>query len=125
MAEGIVKKMAPDWQVSSAGIKPEKEVSKLAVQVLKEWGIDISDHIPVSITEAAREEFDVLVSLSSTAMDYAASNPLPSGKHLHVKFTDPAEFKGTEKEKLEVYRKTRNEIQEALDIFVRVWKANS
>jgi arsenate reductase len=125
MAEGIVRKMAPDWRVFSAGIKPEKKVSSFAVEVLKEKGIDISAHQPRSIVKAAEEEFDVLVSLSGTAMDYAAANTLPADKHLHIKFTDPAEFEGSKKEKLEVYRKTRDEINEALDIFVRVWKANS
>lgn len=125
MAEGIVRKMAPDWQVSSAGIKPEKEVNPFAVEVLKEKGMDISSHKPRNIIQASAEAFDILVSLSTTAMEYAADNQLPANKHLHVKFTDPAEFEGSKAETLEVYRKSRDEIQEALDIFVKVWKANS
>ncbi len=45
MAEGFMKDMAPkDWIINSAGTKPADKVNPLAMQVMKEVGIDISSH---------------------------------------------------------------------------------
>ena len=51
MAEGIAKRLSEgNVSVHSAGTKPEKKVTPLAVQVMKEIGIDISHQKPKLIT---------------------------------------------------------------------------
>ncbi|MHA1725298.1 MAG: arsenate-mycothiol transferase ArsC [Promethearchaeota archaeon] len=51
MAEGITKHLSEGKiYVHSAGTKPEKKITPLAVQVMKEIGIDISNQKPKLIT---------------------------------------------------------------------------
>ncbi len=42
MAEGFLKSFDPSLEVYSAGIKPANSVHSIAIQVMKEIGIDIS-----------------------------------------------------------------------------------
>jgi arsenate reductase (thioredoxin) len=44
MAEGFFRKYAPrDYEVLSAGTRPSGQINPLAIQVIKEYGIDISN----------------------------------------------------------------------------------
>jgi protein-tyrosine-phosphatase len=52
MAEGFFRKYAPDgYEPISAGTKPTSRINPLAIQVMKELGIDISKQRPKDITE--------------------------------------------------------------------------
>jgi arsenate reductase (thioredoxin) len=52
MAEGFFKKYAPKgWIPISAGTRPTPEVSPLAVQTMREAGIDISKQKPKELSE--------------------------------------------------------------------------
>ena len=52
MAEGFFRKYAPeDYEPLSAGTKPTSEVNPIAIQAMKEVGIDISKQRPKDITE--------------------------------------------------------------------------
>ncbi|MEM2130663.1 MAG: hypothetical protein QXZ70_08715, partial [Candidatus Bathyarchaeia archaeon] len=57
MAEGFLKAMAGDKiSAKSAGNMPSERVNSLAVQVMKEAGIDISGHKPKMITAEMIQE---------------------------------------------------------------------
>lgn len=49
MACGILKHIKPSFEVHSAGVRPATEVHPLAIQVMKEIGIDISNAQPKQV----------------------------------------------------------------------------
>ena len=52
MAEGFFRKFAPHgYEVQSAGTHPIDEINPIAIQAMKEVGIDISKQIPKLISE--------------------------------------------------------------------------
>ncbi len=46
MAHGFLQSFSSDIDVFSAGTRPAEKVNPKAVEVMKEAGIDISDHTP-------------------------------------------------------------------------------
>ena len=62
MAEGFLNALASKKaSTKSAGNMPAKTVNPLAVQVMKEVGLDISDHKPKMITAEMIQEADKVV----------------------------------------------------------------
>lgn len=111
MAEGFIRTLDPEFEVFSAGTRPEKEVNKYAVAVMKEIGIDISSQYPKNAEKFADEAFDYVITVCDNAREAC---PVFRGdvKHrLHIGFEDPFGAKGSKEEKLEVYRKVRDEIR--------------
>ena len=52
MAEGFFRKYAPEgYEPLSAGTKPTSEINPIAIQAMKEVGIDISKQRPKDMTE--------------------------------------------------------------------------
>ncbi len=112
MAEGILKSFKPDFQIFSAGIKPEKEISPYAVQVLHEIGVDISKSHPKSTDLYKKQKFDYVITLSESA-EKECRNFRASNKY-HFEINDPFNLVGTKDEILKVYRDARNEISALL-----------
>lgn len=111
MAHGILKHLAPEWEIYSAGIRPASEVHPLGIKVMKEIGIDISNHYPKSIDQYLDEEWDYVITVCGGAKE---SCPMFTGKvahRLHIGFDDPDAFKGTEEEVLPEFRRVRDEIK--------------
>lgn len=111
MAEGFIRTLDPEFEVFSAGTRPEKEVNKYAVAVMKEIGIDISSQYPKNAEKFTGEAFDYVITVCDNAREVC---PVFTGdvKHrLHIGFNDPFGAKGSEEEILEVYRKVRDEIR--------------
>jgi len=109
MAEGIMNALYGDkFQSFSAGTNPSK-VNPLAIEVLKEIGIDISHHRSKSIDEFKGETFDYVVTVCDNAKENCPY--FPGGKkYVHRGFMDPASVEGTYEEKLSAFRKVRDEI---------------
>lgn len=119
IAEGYFRHLAGDRvDVKSAGLDP-KGLSPKAIEVMKEVGVDISNHTSNHLKEFLNEEFDFVI----TVCDNAAKNcPIWPKKteRLHWPFPDPAIATGTETEILEVFRKVRDDI----DMKVKQWLAS-
>ncbi len=113
MAEGFLKSFDPTLTVFSAGTFPAKQVHPLAVKVMKEVGIDLSDATPKNVDAFVNQDFDFVI----TVCDDARENcPVFHGvvKHrLHIGFEDPAKAHGSEAEVLQVFRSVRDQIKEA------------
>lgn len=63
MAEGWAKKLASDiFEVYSAGTEEYPEVKPLAVEVMEEAGVDMSDHKPKLLSDIP-EELDLLITM--------------------------------------------------------------
>jgi len=109
MAEGIMNALyGYKFQAFSAGTNPSK-VNPLAIEVLKEIGIDISHHRSKSIDEFRGETFDYVVTVCDNAKENCPY--FPGGKkYVHRGFMDPASVEGTYEEKLSAFRKVRDEI---------------
>ena len=72
MAKGLAKKMFPrEFHIDSAGTDSETTggANFKAVNVMSEWGIDLTDHIAKSITDVAISEFDFVVAMDSHVFD--------------------------------------------------------
>jgi arsenate reductase len=118
MAEGWLRHLAGDrFEVFSAGAKPTGYVHPLAIRVMAEAGVDISQHRSKSIDEFAGQPLDLLVTVCDHARE---SCPMYAGakKQVHWGFDDPAHATGTEEEKLAVFRRVRDEIRQRIQNFL-------
>ena len=121
MAHGFLQSFDPNLQVFSAGTKPAGKINPTAVEVMKEVGVDISDHTPHNVSEYINEPWDYVITVCGGAKE---SCPVFSGevKHrLHLGFTDPSDFKGSEKETINEFRRVRDEIK---DTFYKFYNEN-
>ena len=108
MAEGLVNHFyKEDFKAFSAGTIATK-VNICAVKVMEELGINIRDQYSKSIEEFRAEKFDHVVTVCDNARE---SCPFfPGDNIVHRNFTDPVAVKGSEQEKLDAFRKVRDEI---------------
>jgi arsenate reductase len=116
MAEGLLRHDAGDrYDVESAGMKPS-HVRLEAISVMKEIGIDISGHRSKSVDEFAGQSFDCVL----TVCDHARETcPIYPGhvNRIHHDFEDPAVVRGSEEERLNAFRRIRDEIRDYLKTF--------
>ena len=110
IAEGLLMSLYGDrYQAYSAGIDP-KDVHPLAVKVMAEKEIDISNHKPTSIKDLWGQEFEVLAKIRDFEIEPCTF--FPAGKkRIHKELKDPLSLEGTEEENLEGFRKARDELE--------------
>jgi len=121
MAEALLKKMAGDrFEVESAGLEPGT-LNPLAVEVMKEIGIDISGNQTKSAFELFKE--GKLYTHVITVCDETSAEQCPFfpgfTTRLHWSFADPSGFTGTYEEKLEKTRQVREAIREKIEGWLR------
>lgn len=105
MAEGFLRAFAGErFEIQSAGTRATS-VQPLAIAVMRELGIDISRHRSKSVDDVG-EDWDVVV----TVCDASCPVPPRSGLKLRWKVPDPSAARGTEAERLEVFRRVRDTI---------------
>jgi arsenate reductase len=112
MAEGWARQLKADViEPYSAGLDLHP-LNPTAVQVMAEVGVDISGQRPKHIDDV-HGAFDYVVTVCDSANE--ACPVLPAKvKRLHVGFDDPprlARLVSTETDKLEIYRRVRDEIR--------------
>lgn len=112
MAHGFLQSFDPDIDVASAGTEPASEVNPMAVKVMAEAGIDISNHVPESITKYLDRKWDYVI----TVCDGAHENcPVFTGsvKHrMHIGFDDPSKAVGSPLFIENEFHRVRDEIKE-------------
>lgn len=121
MAGALLKKMAGDrFEVESAGLEPGR-LNPLAVEVMKEMGIDISRNRTTKVDDLLQQgrTYDYVITVCDESS--AEACPFFPGKtsRLHWSFADPSGFTGTEAEKLEKTRQVRDAIREKLEIWLK------
>ncbi len=110
MAEGLLRHMYGDkFDVESAGIKASW-IHPLALEVMKEAGIDISKQWSKSMDELTARSFDIVVTVCESAKSACPIFPGGASRLIHQGFEDPAAFAGAEEDKLAVFRASRDEI---------------
>jgi arsenate reductase len=111
LAEGLLRAAAGDlFDVASAGSKPAGYVHPLAIQVMKEVGIDISGHHSKSMNEFLAQKVETVITVCGNADQACPRYPGQLNRH-HWGFYDPAHATGTEEEKLAVFRQVRDQIK--------------
>lgn len=116
MAEGLLRHDAGErFEVFSAGTKPS-HVRPEAIAVMGEIAIDISSHRSKHVDEFAGQVFDYVLTVCDNARE---SCPLFPGHAvtIHRNFEDPAASQGSEEERLDAFRRVRDEIREYLKSF--------
>ncbi len=112
MAHGFLKSFNSKLDVHSAGTSPASRVNPLAVQVMREAGIDISGHEPKNVNTYINSEWDYVITVCDNARETC---PVFNGKvkhRLHMGFDDPSGFRGSENEILKEFRRIRDEIHD-------------
>ena len=118
MAEELMRRKYGDTvRVESAGLRENLHLNQLAIEVLKEIGIDISDKETQDAFELYRN--GRLFSHVITVCDDSNGEHcpvFPGGViRLHWSLHDPASLEGSWEEKLERTRQIREEIQQRID----------
>jgi arsenate reductase len=116
MAEGLLRHDAGDtFEVASAGTTPGY-VRPEAIQVMQELGIDISRHRSKSVDEFAGEKFDYVLTVCDHAKESCPIYPGHTNRLYHS-FQDPAAVEGSEEQRLDAFRRVRDEIRSYLNGF--------
>lgn len=117
MAEGWLRSLFPDqFESLSAGADPAGYVNEKAVMAMKEVDIDISEHRSKHINEFLPPEGDlpdIIISVCSTADDNCPVFPADV-ERWQWPFEDPHYAVGTDEEKMQEFRRVRNEIKDKL-----------
>ncbi|WP_348921619.1 arsenate reductase (thioredoxin) [Enterococcus rotai] len=114
MADGLAKAILDpkEWEVRSAGIEAHG-LNPRAVKSMAEIGIDISQNKSEVIDPVFLNSSDLVVTLCDDALENCPVIP-KSAQHIHWGLEDPAKATGTEEEIMNMFRKTRNEIEKKI-----------
>ena len=117
MAEGWTKSLKGDRiEAWSAGIE-KHGLNTLAVQVMKEAGVDISGHASKLVGELEEKEFDYVITVCGHANENCPWFPAKT-RVVHQGFDDPPKLAAeaeSEEEKLVHYRRVRDEIRSFIE----------
>lgn len=117
MAHGFLQSFSSEIGVFSAGTKPAEMINRKAVEVMKEAGIDISDHTPHNVSEYINESWDYVITVCGGANE---SCPVFVGNvrhRLHIGFDDPSDAIGSEELVLAEFRRVRDDIKTKFEQF--------
>jgi arsenate reductase len=114
MAEGLARHLKANViNATSAGLEAHG-LNPRAIRVMQEIGIDISGQSSKTIADLGKESFDNVITLCEHADEHCPIFPAKT-KMLHCGFDDPpklAQQYQTDEEKIECYRRVREEIRE-------------
>lgn len=117
LAEGFLRAAAGDvLNVQSAGSKPAGYVHPLAIKVMAEVGIDISQHRSKHLDEFLKLPVETVITVCGNADQVCPVFP-GQVKRYHWGFDDPAKAEGDEEEKLKIFRRVRDEIRRVFEAY--------
>jgi arsenate reductase (thioredoxin) len=117
MAEGWARRLKPDvLEARSAGIEP-KTLDPLAVAVMAEAGVDISEQRSKHLNELKDRTFDYVVTVCDSTNERCPFFPGKT-RRIHRGFEDPPRLAAsakTREEALAHYRRVRDRIREFVE----------
>ena len=114
MAEGLLRHLAGDrFEAMSAGTEATR-VRPLAIRTMEEIGIDISGQESKTLERCLGEPFDYVITVCDDANEACPFFPGAQSR-LHWSFEDPSKAKGSEGERLAVYRSVRDRIRRRIE----------
>lgn len=110
MAEGLLRHDGVDrFEVHSAGTE-KTEVRPLAIEVMREIGIDISGQSSKTLEQFVDQPFDYVITVCASADEACPVFP-GATRRLHWSFEDPSAARGSDEERQEVFRRVRDQIR--------------
>ncbi|HLZ48282.1 MAG TPA: arsenate reductase ArsC [Candidatus Limnocylindria bacterium] len=110
MAEGLLRSLGGDrFEVHSAGTEATA-VRPLAVEAMREIGIDISRQTSKSLDRFREDRFDTVITVCDEANESCPVFPNATGR-LHWSLPDPSKATGSKDEQLAAYRAVRDELR--------------
>jgi arsenate reductase len=117
MAEGILRAASKGtFEVASAGSKPAGYVHPLAIKALAEIDIDISAHTSKHMNDFLQQPVETVITVCGNADQACPSFPGQMKRH-HWGFDDPAHAVGSDEEKMQVFRRVRDEIRRVFEVY--------
>lgn len=117
IAEGYLRHFAGDKaEVYSAGVETHG-VNPKAIQVMKEDGIDISNHTSNNVNEYRNIDFDYVITVCDNAKERCPYFP-SKAKKFHYNFPDPAKATGSKEQIMNQFRSVRDQIKDYCKKFV-------
>jgi len=124
MAEGFLRHYGgQDFDAYSAGVEPKANIHPLAIKIMQENGIDISQQAPKTIDSINDKAYDFVVTLCDHARSSCPVFHSESGQPIqviHWNYTDPAAVEGDEAQQLRAFRNTAIELRERIRLLVTV-----
>ena len=103
------------FAVYSAGTAPKPAVHPLAVQVMREAGIDLTGHRPKDVRRFLGQSFDCIITVCDNARDTCPTFP-GAQRQLHWSLPDPATVAEPQREA--AFRQTSAEIRQRIRRFI-------
>ncbi len=117
LAEGILRAAVGDlYRVASAGSHPAGYVHPLAITAMREIGIDISPHTSKHLDQFLNQGVETIITVCGNADQACPVFPENPNRH-HFPFDDPAHATGTEEEKMQFFRRVRDEIRRVFEAY--------
>jgi arsenate reductase (thioredoxin) len=119
LAEGILRQAlggVSAYAVASAGSKPAGYVHPLAIKVMAEIGIDISQHRSKHLDEFLSQQVGTVITVCGNADQACPMFPGQVNRH-HWGFDDPAHATGSEEEQMQVFRRVRDEVRRVFEAY--------
>jgi arsenate reductase len=118
MAEALMNHLGGNRFIAfSAGTYPAEHVHPLAIETIREMGLDISQNISKSLDLYLKEHWDIIITVCDNAKE---SCPIFPGQGIgaHWGFEDPADFEGTDEQKRTFFRKIATEIERRIRLLL-------
>lgn len=106
-------------ECAKRGLEAGGYVHPLAIQVMKEIGVDISGHRSKHLDEFLKQPVETVITACGNADQACPMFPGQVNRH-RWGFYDPAKAEGADEEKLAVFRRVRNEIKLAFEAYAAV-----
>ena len=114
MAEGLAKMHLDNFNIASAGTKPDP-INKNAIAAMNDLGIDISNNYSKKIEDGQINQYGIIITLCGDVKDNCPvidSNV----KHIHWGIEDPAKYSGSNDEVLQKFSEIRDIIFEKIKL---------
>lgn len=120
MAEAFLQALAGDrFEVQSAGTEVTR-VHPLAIRAMEEVGIDLGGHASKTLERFLGQPWDYVITVCDSANTRCPAFPARTTR-IHWSLDDPSQATGTEEERLETFRRVRDEISHR----IRSWVAQA
>jgi arsenate reductase len=118
MAEGFLRQLAGDrFEVASAGTEA-RGVNPLAVRAMAETGVDISPQRSKTLDRFLDDSWDYVVTVCDSANETCPLFPRAVTR-VHWSFDDPSGARGSDDERLAVFRRVRDEIKTRITVWLQ------
>ncbi len=111
MAHGFLQSFDSELEVYSAGTQASGKLNQMAVEVMSEVGVDISNHTSDSVEKYLGQKWDYVITVCGGANESCPAFAGEVTNRLHLGFEDPSEATGSPEFIHSQFRKIRDDIK--------------